>query len=51
MAGYRHPEALVSTEWLAARLDDPSVRIVDLRYQVRAGVDGTFQSKIDGSTR
>jgi thiosulfate/3-mercaptopyruvate sulfurtransferase len=27
--GYAHPEALVSTEWVAQHLDDPSVRIVE----------------------
>ena len=27
--GYAHPEALVSTEWLAARLDDPTLRILE----------------------
>ncbi len=27
--GYAHPEALVSTEWVAAHLNDPSVRIVE----------------------
>ena len=27
--GYAHPEALVSTEWVAAHLDDPGVRIVE----------------------
>ncbi|MGH7615697.1 MAG: rhodanese-like domain-containing protein, partial [Gemmatimonadaceae bacterium] len=27
--GYAHPEALVSTEWLAAHLDDPSVRVLE----------------------
>src|SRR3954466_15641875 len=27
--GYAHPEALVSTEWLAAHLDDPSIRIIE----------------------
>jgi thiosulfate/3-mercaptopyruvate sulfurtransferase len=27
--GYSHPEALVSTEWVAAHLDDPAVRIVE----------------------
>jgi thiosulfate/3-mercaptopyruvate sulfurtransferase len=26
---YAHPEALVSTEWLAAHLDDPAVRILE----------------------
>lgn len=28
--GYRHPETLVSTEWVAERLDDPAVRIVEV---------------------
>ncbi|HEX8454738.1 MAG TPA: sulfurtransferase [Longimicrobium sp.] len=27
--GYAHPDALVSTEWVAAHLDDPSVRLVE----------------------
>jgi thiosulfate/3-mercaptopyruvate sulfurtransferase len=27
--GYAHPEALVSTEWVAAHLDDPAVRVVE----------------------
>jgi thiosulfate/3-mercaptopyruvate sulfurtransferase len=27
--GYAHPEALVSTEWLAAHLEDPTIRIVE----------------------
>ncbi len=27
--GYAHPEVLASTEWVAAHLDDPSVRIVE----------------------
>jgi len=27
--GYAHPEALVSTEWVAAHLGDPSVRLVE----------------------
>ena len=27
--GYAHPEALVSTQWVADHLDDPSVRIVE----------------------
>lgn len=41
-AGYRRSEALASTGWLAEQLGDPRVRIVDLRYGVRAGADGTF---------
>ena len=27
--GYAHPEVLVSTEWVAAHLDDPSIRLVE----------------------
>ena len=27
--GYAHPEVLVSTEWVAAHLNDPKVRIVE----------------------
>src|SRR3954452_5948360 len=27
--GYAHPEALVTTEWVAEHLDDPDVRIVE----------------------
>ncbi|HZT88789.1 MAG TPA: 3-mercaptopyruvate sulfurtransferase [Stellaceae bacterium] len=30
---YAHPEALVSTEWLAAHLDDPQLRVVDCSYK------------------
>jgi len=29
---YAHPEALVSTEWVAAHLTDPKVRIVEVDY-------------------
>jgi thiosulfate/3-mercaptopyruvate sulfurtransferase len=29
---YAHPELLVETDWLAKHVDDPNVRIVDLRY-------------------
>jgi thiosulfate/3-mercaptopyruvate sulfurtransferase len=31
---YAHPEALVSTEWLAAYLDDPRVRVVDSSFKL-----------------
>src|SRR5216684_3681986 len=30
---YAHPEALVSTEWLAAHLEDPQVRVLDASYK------------------
>ena len=43
MAEYKHPEALATTEWLAAHLDDPSVRVVDLRYYVQVASGGSFR--------
>ena len=30
---YAHPEALVGAEWLAAHLDDPHVRVLDVSYK------------------
>ena len=32
--GYAHPEALVSTDWVAGHLDDPSVRLVESNEDV-----------------
>ena len=32
MAGYVHPESLVSTAWLAQHLADPDLRVVDASY-------------------
>ncbi|HET9334622.1 MAG TPA: sulfurtransferase [Gemmatimonadota bacterium] len=32
--GYAHPEALVSTDWVASHLDDPSVRLVESNEDV-----------------
>ena len=41
MAAYTHPEALVSTEWLAGKLGDPAVKIVDATYYLpNAGKEG-----------
>ena len=41
MAAYAHPEAIVSTEWLAANLGDPTLRIFDcttyLLYETGTG--------------
>jgi thiosulfate/3-mercaptopyruvate sulfurtransferase len=31
---YAHPESLVSTEWLAGRLNDPDVRVLDATYHL-----------------
>lgn len=27
--GYAHPEVVVETDWVAGRLDDPAVRLVE----------------------
>lgn len=43
VAEYKHPEALATTEWLAAHLDDPSIRVVDMRYSVRVDSAGSFR--------
>src|SRR5271169_1477222 len=31
---YAHPEALVSTDWLAAHLGDPHIRVVDASFKL-----------------
>jgi thiosulfate/3-mercaptopyruvate sulfurtransferase len=36
MAEYAHPDVLVSTEWLSDRLNDPSVRIVEVDVDTAA---------------
>ena len=43
---YVHPEALVSTEWLADHLDDPHVRIVDSSFK-QPGVTPTASEDYD----
>ena len=35
--GYPHPELLAETDWLAGRLSDPTVRVVDARFKDYAG--------------
>ena len=36
MADYAHPEALVSTQWVAERASDPAVRIVEVDVDTKA---------------
>lgn len=36
---FAHPEWLVSTEWLAAHLDDPSVRVLDVTAKLSSRLD------------
>jgi len=41
---YRHPEALASPQWLADHLEDPSVRVVDARFDLRATAEGVLEA-------
>jgi thiosulfate/3-mercaptopyruvate sulfurtransferase len=43
---YDHPEALVDTDWLAAHLDDPHVRIVDSSFKL-PGITPTAREDYD----
>jgi thiosulfate/3-mercaptopyruvate sulfurtransferase len=43
---YAHPEALVSTEWLAAHLSDPHVRILDSSFK-QPGITPTARADYD----
>ncbi len=43
---YAHPEALVGSEWLAAHLDDPHLRIVDCSFKL-PGVTPTARADYD----
>jgi thiosulfate/3-mercaptopyruvate sulfurtransferase len=43
---YARPEALVSTEWLAAHLADPQVRVVDASYK-QPGITPTARQDYD----
>jgi thiosulfate/3-mercaptopyruvate sulfurtransferase len=43
---YAHPEALVSTEWLAAHLGDPLVRVLDSSFK-QPGVTPTARTDYD----
>lgn len=40
---YAHPESLVSSSWVAERLDDPDLRIVDVRFEIRPGPSGRLE--------
>ncbi len=43
---YAHPEALVTTEWLAAHFDDPHVRLVDCSFKL-PGITPTARADYD----
>jgi thiosulfate/3-mercaptopyruvate sulfurtransferase len=37
---YAHPESLVTPSWLAKRLNEADLRVVDARFQIRPGANG-----------
>jgi len=39
MAAYAHPEVLVETDWLAAHLNDPRVRVAEVDYDATANYE------------
>ena len=39
MASYAHPEVLVETDWVAARTNDPEIRIVEVDYDPAANYE------------
>jgi thiosulfate/3-mercaptopyruvate sulfurtransferase len=43
---YAHPEALVGSEWLAAHLDDPHVRVIDCSFKL-PGITPTARADYD----
>jgi thiosulfate/3-mercaptopyruvate sulfurtransferase len=56
---YAHPEVLVSTEWVAAHLDDPGVRLIEVDVDTTAydsghiagAVGWNWQSQLNDSVR
>jgi len=46
MADYKHPEVLVSTEWVAAHTDDPNVRLVEVDVDTSAYDKGHIRNAV-----
>ena len=46
MADYKHPEVLVSTEWVAAHADDPKVRLVEVDVDTSAYEKGHVKNAV-----
>jgi thiosulfate/3-mercaptopyruvate sulfurtransferase len=46
MAEYAHPEALVSTEWVASHANDPKVRVVEVDVDTKAYNEGHIPGAI-----
>src|ERR1700759_3004371 len=45
MSGFVHPEYMVTTEWLAAHLDDPSVIVLDCTMHLTPNAGSGYQMK------
>jgi thiosulfate/3-mercaptopyruvate sulfurtransferase len=46
MAAYAHPDALVETEWVAERLDDPAIRLIEVDEDTTAYEKGHIRNAI-----
>jgi len=46
MGDYKHPEVLVSTEWVAAHADDPNVRLVEVDVDTSAYDKGHIRNAV-----
>jgi len=46
MGDYKHPEVLVSTDWVAAHADDPKVRLVEVDVDTTAYEKGHIKNAI-----
>ena len=44
MGNYKHPEALVSTDWVADHLNDPNVRLVEVDVDTTSYEKGHIQN-------
>jgi thiosulfate/3-mercaptopyruvate sulfurtransferase len=59
MSDYKHPEALVSTEWVSAHTDDPKVRLVEVdvdtsaydKGHIKNAVGWNWQSQLQDNVR
>src|SRR5436190_5901186 len=46
MAEYAHPDALVETDWLADRLDDPAIRVIEVDEDTTAYEKGHIRNAL-----
>jgi len=46
MAAYAHPESLVDTAWLAGRLDDPGLRVIEVDEDTTAYAKGHIRGAV-----